>query len=110
VTGAGGSAAGPGPAFKRQKGGIVTKPEIALIGEAGPEAIIPLSGPYMPRGLGTTININSPLVYIEGSADERTADLAVKKVEKILDNIILEASSSGGSSTHKRVRIGTGRF
>jgi len=92
------------------KGGIVTKPEIALIGEAGPEAIIPLSGPYMPRGLGTTVNINSPLVYIEGSADERTVNLAVKKVEKILNNIILEASSSGGSSTHKRVRIGTGSF
>jgi hypothetical protein len=109
VTGAGGSAAG-GPAFKRQKGGIVTKPEIALIGEAGPEAIIPLSGSYMPQGFGTTININSPLVYVQGSADERTANLAVKKVEKILDNIILEASSSGGSSTHKRVRIGTGRF
>ena len=110
VSGATSSAAAGGPAFKRQRGGIVTKPEIALIGEAGPEAIIPLSGPYMPRGLGTTININSPLVHIEGSADERTADLAVKKVEKILDNIILEASSSGGPSTHKRVRIGTGRF
>jgi hypothetical protein len=94
----------------RAKGGIVTSPEVALIGEAGPEAIIPLSGSYMPGGLGTTININSPLVYIQGSADERTADLAVKKVEKILTNIILEASSSGGPSTHKRVRIGTRSF
>jgi phage-related protein len=29
-------------------GGIVTKPTIALIGEAGPEAVVPLSGSYAP--------------------------------------------------------------
>jgi phage-related protein len=46
------------------KGGIVTGPTFALIGEAGPEAVVPLSGPYMPDflqndgGGGTTININ----------------------------------------------------
>ena len=28
-------------------GGIVTEPTFALIGEAGPEAVIPLSGPFM---------------------------------------------------------------
>jgi len=88
------------------EGGIVTRRTMATIGEAGPEAVIPLD----KSGFGATIEINSPLVYVAGSADERTVDLAVKKVEKILDNIILEASSSGSSSTHKRVRIGTGRF
>jgi phage-related protein len=30
------------------KGGIVTGPTVALIGEAGPEAVVPLSGPYQP--------------------------------------------------------------
>ena len=46
---------GPGPTFnvpdlphiphvELAKGGIVTKPTLALIGEAGPEAVIPLSG------------------------------------------------------------------
>jgi SLT domain-containing protein len=48
------------------KGGIVTDATIALIGEAGPEAVVPLSGPYMPDflqsndggGGGTIINIS----------------------------------------------------
>jgi len=35
-------------------GGIVTEPTFALIGEAGPEAVIPLSGPFMsPKPIRT---------------------------------------------------------
>jgi phage-related protein len=30
-------------------GGIVTQPTVALIGERGPEAVVPLSGPHAPR-------------------------------------------------------------
>lgn len=41
-------------------GGIVNSPTIAMIGEAGPEAVIPLS--KMGNMGGTTININSPTV------------------------------------------------
>jgi hypothetical protein len=41
------------PAFA--KGGIVTGPTLALIGEAGPEAVIPLSG--RNKGMGSTYNI-----------------------------------------------------
>jgi hypothetical protein len=102
-----GVAVGGGAIPHGQAGGIINRPMILLAGEAGPEALIPLT---RGTGFGATIEINSPLVYVAGSADQRTVDLAVKKVEKILDNIILEASSSGGPSTHKRVRIGTGRF
>ena len=42
------------------KGGIVTRPTVALIGEAGPEAVVPLSGSNDPRkaATGVTININ----------------------------------------------------
>ena len=44
--------------FKLAKGGIVMGPTNALIGEAGPEAVIPLSGANSARGaMGTTINI-----------------------------------------------------
>ena len=44
------------------KGGIVTKPTIAMIGEAGPEAVIPLSragrpANITPGGMGGTINV-----------------------------------------------------
>ena len=40
-------------------GGIVNKPTVALIGERGPEAVVPLNG---NSGIGTTINIeiNNP--------------------------------------------------
>jgi hypothetical protein len=44
-------------------GGIVTGPTLALIGERGPEAVIPLSGPNAGGGMGmggnnVTINVN----------------------------------------------------
>lgn len=35
-------------------GGIVTRPTLAMVGEAGPEAVVPLDG----RGAGLTVNIN----------------------------------------------------
>lgn len=38
------------------KGGVVTRPTIAMIGEAGPEAVVPLSGGG--RGLGITQNFH----------------------------------------------------
>lgn len=41
------------------KGGVVNRPTLAMIGEAGPEAVVPLRG---RGGLGTTVN-----VYVEGS-------------------------------------------
>ena len=41
----------PVPEF--QHGGIVTRPTVALIGERGPEAVVPLG-----RGIGTTIVVN----------------------------------------------------
>lgn len=50
----------PGISLPRMAtGGIVTRPTIAQIGEAGPEAVIPLTS--MAGGIGTTYN-----VYIDG--------------------------------------------
>jgi hypothetical protein len=42
---------------KLAKGGIVSSPTLALIGEAGPEAVVPLSG-NNAGGMGNTITIN----------------------------------------------------
>jgi hypothetical protein len=40
-------------------GGIVTSPTLAMIGERGPEAVIPLTGPNAGAGMGgNTVNIN----------------------------------------------------
>jgi phage-related protein len=48
--------------IKLAKGGIVTQPTLALIGEAGPEAVIPLSGRNAGMGMGMTINVQAGLV------------------------------------------------
>jgi hypothetical protein len=59
------------------EGGIVTRPTAALIGEAGPEAVIPLNR----LGQGNNIEIN---INIEGSADEATAKRAAELVGREL--------------------------
>ena len=43
---------------KMASGGIVTGPTLAMIGEAGPEAVIPLNGKNSGMGSGVTINIS----------------------------------------------------
>jgi phage-related protein len=53
-----------------------------------------------------TLNMNSPLVNIEGSADRETARLAASLVKEELRNVLVEASSSSAPGTHKRVRSG----
>lgn len=44
-----------------QHGGIVTRPTLAMIGEAGPEAVVPLRG-GRGGGIGSTVN-----VFVQGS-------------------------------------------
>jgi hypothetical protein len=61
--GEGSAAGGANPAGLDYKamatGGIVTSPTLALIGEAGPEAVIPLS---KAGGMGMNITVNAGLV------------------------------------------------
>ena len=83
-----------------QHGGIVTRPTFALLGERGPEAVIPLRNmPFMPP---VTINFN-----VEGSVDRKTADYVIERVKRVLRNVIVEASSSGAPTMHKRIRLGS---
>ncbi len=56
-------------------GGIVTRPTLALIGEAGPEAVVPLSG---NRGMSsnTYIEINNPVVRSDEDIEELTEEIS----------------------------------
>jgi hypothetical protein len=71
------------PALAR--GGIVSSPTTALIGEAGPEAVVPLSGPNSPfrnGGLGGDVHIT-----INGALDPvavgTQVEQALSKVKRL---------------------------
>lgn len=59
------------------KGGIVTQPTIALIGEAGPEAVVPLSGANARQVGGITVQINAPIYGVDDFI--YTLDRALKR-------------------------------
>lgn len=52
-------------------GGIVTRPTLAVIGEAGPEAVVPLNRRSSVAGMGVTLN-----VYPNGAAGQDAQALA----------------------------------
>jgi len=69
-------------------GGIVTSPTLALIGEAGPEAVVPLRGAKTSgvaplssgSGVGKTINVHyNPIVTISGTQEQ-----IVHKVQQMI--------------------------
>lgn len=60
-------------------GGIATSPQLAMVGEAGGEAIIPLS--KMSSVMGGDISIN-----INGSVDNNNVDEICRKIEKAVRN------------------------
>jgi len=63
------------------KGGIVTGPTLALIGEAGPEAVVPLSG--RNSGLGNTINLTvNAGMGADGASIGREIVDAIKRYER----------------------------
>jgi len=68
--------------IRMAKGGIVTGPTNAIIGEAGPEAIVPLSGANSAK-LGTTYNIvvNAGIGTSGSQVGKEIVD-AIKKFEK----------------------------
>jgi len=73
---------------------------------AAPETAPIAAGPTVVPPIGYSVSITSPLVYIEGSADEKTVNVAVEKIKEILKNVLVEASSEGAPATHKRIRTG----
>jgi hypothetical protein len=61
------------------EGGIVTRPTLGMVGEAGPEAIIPLS--KMGRmGGGVTINIGGNTFMSDREAAEKIGDMIIRNL------------------------------
>lgn len=60
------------------EGGIVNGPTVALVGEEGPEAIIPLS--KMKKTGGATINININGAIFSHDAAEKLGDMIIQKL------------------------------
>jgi hypothetical protein len=67
-------------------GGFVTQPTLALIGEAGPEAVVPLSGLGGGAGAGTQIvvNINGGIFPADQSAIRQIGDMIAKQINASL--------------------------
>ena len=97
LTGAAGidnNAVGPGQyaAAPMAAGGIVTRPTYALVGEAGPEAVIPLAEYNARGGGGGTYHI-----YIH--SDGPMSDDSCKRLAENLSNYVLKRDGRLVSST-----------
>ena len=66
---------------KLAKGGIVNKPTLAIIGEAGPEAVVPLSGRNAGMGNSITINVSAGM-GADGAVIGREIVDAIKRYER----------------------------
>jgi len=80
------------------EGGIVRKPTFALIGEDGPEAVIPLNqNTGSVEGMGTTINTNDTInvsIQAQGGVDMDNIDAIIDMiVEKIIEGKMNQYSS-----------------
>jgi hypothetical protein len=65
---------GDGSIGGRAEGGVVTKPEISWIGEAGPEAVVPLTDPARAQQVMAEAGLVSPMtinIIVDGEVIER---------------------------------------
>lgn len=68
--------------FGLANGGIVNKPTLAMVGEAGPEAVVPLSGANAGGGMMGNITI-SPTVNINGGGSGMDAHQLADQISSI---------------------------
>src|SRR5207247_6318981 len=88
TTGVGPGVAGPiGP--PTQHGGVFTRPQIRLIGEAGPEAVIPLRGRAVPAVGGRVVVINH--IHNEAPGTEVQQSQSTGANGEILNNFVIRA-------------------
>ena len=66
-------------------GGIVRSPTLALLGEAGPEAVIPLSGPHAPGMQPTVVNTNHYEIHVDaaGGDPDRIAEVLLPAIREL---------------------------
>lgn len=76
------------PAFAT--GGIVTKPTLALIGEAGPEAVVPLTGRNSPTGNTINLTVNAGM-GADGNAIGREIVDIIKRYERVSGPVFASA-------------------
>jgi hypothetical protein len=121
VTGLGGggvpSNQNPNVGGHYQEGGIVTSPTLLTAGEAGPEAIIPLSklGPSVAEiavDAGSPVSyqfeFNAPLIMVAGGGggvDKQTLKMMAEMIKDALKRVVIEASTSAAGTTDKTIRI-----
>ena len=75
---------------KLANGGVVNKPTLAMIGEAGPEAVVPLSG--RRGGIGTTINVTvNAGMGSDGQVIGREIVDAIKRYERVSGPVFASA-------------------
>lgn len=70
-----------------QEGGIVTRPTMAMIGEAGPEAIIPLAkttGGRKNKNIGNVSNITINIDKVQGLSADAVADALQRKLRTLI--------------------------
>jgi hypothetical protein len=96
--------------------GVATpNPREAVIGGAGgmtrgdlgslmqPQSPIDI---YIPQSEPTVVvEINAPLVNVNGAADLQTARLCAQLIKDALKRVVIEASTSSAGTTDKRIRI-----
>lgn len=91
-----------GPTPEAAEGGIFTEPTLVLVGEKGPEAVVPLSRGGSTPMSGPTVNI-----YISDSLiDKPMVDFIKRQVFKALETVIVEPTSVSVPTTQKRIRQG----
>ena len=96
--GSGGGAASHALPHRFAAGGIVARPTLAIVGEAGPEAIVPLKGVGMgagsplPKGMASggagTVNLHyNPIITIAGTT-EQIARQTRQMIEEERENLV----------------------
>jgi len=76
------------PAFA--KGGIVTGPTLALIGEAGPEAVVPLTGRNAPTGNTINLTVNAGMGADGNQIGREIVDI-IKRYERVSGPVFASA-------------------